>query len=269
MTAVTDESVFDQLAPNYDEMFSERLPAKWLRLRVRDQIEQYLPDAGRVLDVGCGTGEDAIWLAGQGHTVVATDPSPGMLEQAKQKILDMPEEIRARIELAALDAGNIGSSMPAESLDLVLSNFGALNCVENLQSFFAACSEYLKPNGVVAITLMGPFCLWETAGFLLRGDLSRARRRWKGRAVYETGEASQFVWYHSPATIKRMAAPFFDVADVCGIGVFVPSTEFFGVCEHRPGLFRSLTNIESQCGSWWPLNRMGDHYLIVLRARST
>lgn len=269
MTVVTDESVFDQLAPNYDELFSERLPAKWLRRRVRKQIEPYLPVAGCVLDVGCGTGEDAIWLAGQGHSVVATDPSPGMLEQAQRKFQDIPKDIRARIELSALDAGNVGDSMPEQSLDLVISNFGALNCVENLQSFFVACSEHLKPNGVVALTLMGPFCLWETAGFLLRGDLTRARRRWKGRAVYETGEASQLVWYHSPATIKRMAAPFFEVVDVCGIGVFVPSTEFFGTCEHSPGLFRSLTNIESLCGGWWPFNRMGDHYLIVLRVRST
>lgn len=37
------------------------------------------------LDVGCGTGDNAIWLAGQGFTVVATDSADLALEKAREK----------------------------------------------------------------------------------------------------------------------------------------------------------------------------------------
>jgi SAM-dependent methyltransferase len=40
---------------------------------------------GSVLDLGCGTGENAIYLAAQGHRVVAVDASPTALATARSK----------------------------------------------------------------------------------------------------------------------------------------------------------------------------------------
>jgi ubiquinone/menaquinone biosynthesis C-methylase UbiE len=78
MTAHSN-SVFDRLAPGYDASFTDRLPARWLRQRVRERVCQHLPEHARILDVGCGTGEDAIWFAERGHDVAATDVSHRML----------------------------------------------------------------------------------------------------------------------------------------------------------------------------------------------
>ena len=44
----------------------------------------HLPPAGRVLEVGCGTGREAAFLAGRGFTVIATNASEAMLDQARQ-----------------------------------------------------------------------------------------------------------------------------------------------------------------------------------------
>src|SRR5262245_30179042 len=41
--------------------------------------------AGKVLDVGCGLGENAIMLAGQGYEVTGVDGSPSAIEQAGQR----------------------------------------------------------------------------------------------------------------------------------------------------------------------------------------
>jgi cyclopropane fatty-acyl-phospholipid synthase-like methyltransferase len=48
-----------------------------------------LAEAGRitgsVLDIGCGTGENALYLAGRGHAVFGLDGSAAAIEQARQK----------------------------------------------------------------------------------------------------------------------------------------------------------------------------------------
>ena len=42
-------------------------------------------ERGRALDVGCGTGTNALWLAGQGFSVLAIDISSAAIERARGK----------------------------------------------------------------------------------------------------------------------------------------------------------------------------------------
>jgi SAM-dependent methyltransferase len=195
---------------------------------------------------------------------MATDVSSGMLEQTRRKLRDVPQEVRSRIAVAVFDAA-AQDALPGEQYDFVSSNFGVLNCVQHLKPLLENIHGRLAPGGVLALTVMGPFCLWETVGFLWRGNPGKASRRWRGATQYQMGGVSQTVWYHSVSALRRAAAPFFQLAEVSGIGVCVPSTEFMTVCERHPGLFRRCAAIETQIGNWWPFNRFGDHYLAILR----
>jgi cyclopropane fatty-acyl-phospholipid synthase-like methyltransferase len=44
--------------------------------------------AGSVLDVGCGTGEGALYLAEHGHDVVGIDAAPTAIDRARAKAID-------------------------------------------------------------------------------------------------------------------------------------------------------------------------------------
>ena len=55
----------------------------------------------QVLELGCGTGEDAIWLAKRGVRVLATDGSPAMLEATARKA--QAEGVSELIETRRLD----------------------------------------------------------------------------------------------------------------------------------------------------------------------
>jgi SAM-dependent methyltransferase len=62
---------------------------------------------GAVLDVGCGTGDLALFLAGRGHPVLGIDFVEAVVVQARQKALEaglsVRFEVRDALELAALD----------------------------------------------------------------------------------------------------------------------------------------------------------------------
>ena len=261
---MTPDSVFDTLASDYDTAFSDRIPGRWLRNRTRRVIAAILPPASRVLDVGCGTGDDALWLAAAGHEVVATDFSQGMLNMTKARRAAAPETVAARVDVERLDLES-----PCDEVSgpfaLVMSNFGAVNCCADLGRLFAWLDRRLEDDGRVVLTIMGRFCLWESIGFALRGRFRQAVRRWSGRANFTINGIDQPIWYHSPAAIENMAQSHFVIESICGIGIFVPSTEFFHICESRPRLMRCLCRLETIVASWWPFNRLGDHYTVVLR----
>src|SRR3989475_5265331 len=71
----------------FEEMYTEGTPPwdigrpqrEFVRLEEAGEIE------GRVLDVGCGTGENALYLATRGHEVWGVDAAPTAIEKAKEK----------------------------------------------------------------------------------------------------------------------------------------------------------------------------------------
>src|SRR5262245_51254539 len=80
-----DVPAFDDMAAAYDAVFTASALGRSLRTLTWERLDAALPNSGRVLEIGCGTGEDAIHLARRGVDVLATDPSPSMLRVAAEK----------------------------------------------------------------------------------------------------------------------------------------------------------------------------------------
>ena len=75
---------------------------------------------GRALDVGCGEGADAIWLAQRGWTITAIDISEVALSRAREAA----DQVGVTVEWVNGDALHV--SFPAESFDLVSMQYPAL-----------------------------------------------------------------------------------------------------------------------------------------------
>jgi SAM-dependent methyltransferase len=75
---------------------------------------------GRVLDVGCGEGADAIWLAAQGWDVTALEVSKVALDRAAEQAQRTGTPVRW------LHSGLVEAELPAASFDLVSAQYPAL-----------------------------------------------------------------------------------------------------------------------------------------------
>ncbi len=75
---------------------------------------------GRVLDVGCGEGSDAIWLAQQGWTVTALDVSDVAVNRARAHAAE------AGVEVNFLLSGLLDAGLEPGSFELVAALYPAL-----------------------------------------------------------------------------------------------------------------------------------------------
>jgi SAM-dependent methyltransferase len=108
-------------AAEWDARYNERDGARWSgRPNGRLVAEVTGLSPGRALDVGCGEGADAIWLARSGWTVTAIDISDVALIRARQAA----ELAGAVVEWVRGDA--LQTPFPAGSFDLVSMQYPAL-----------------------------------------------------------------------------------------------------------------------------------------------
>ncbi len=255
---------FDEVAADYDAGFTNTRLGRLLRQRVWQELDRHAEQFGsgaRVLELGCGTGEDAMWLARRGTSVVATDASAGMLAVASAKLL--AARLEDRVELRRIDAT---APLDADGVyDGVLANFGALNCVGNLHQLAARLSSSVRLGGVVVAVVMGPFCAWETAWYLLHANPRVAIRRAVSGGPARLRENTLPVWYPSPQRFARAFAPWFRLEQrPIGIGALLPPSYLASLVDRWPRLFETFAHIEGRLPltAWW-----ADHYLLALERR--
>jgi SAM-dependent methyltransferase len=68
------------------------------------ELIEAFPPFGRVVDLGCGTGDLVIALAARGHEVLGVDFAAAAIEEAERRLQVEPPEVRARAELRVGDA---------------------------------------------------------------------------------------------------------------------------------------------------------------------
>jgi SAM-dependent methyltransferase len=245
-------AVFDAVAASYDGAFSDRALGQMLRAAVRERLT-FAPGE-RVLELGCGTGEDAVWLAGRGVDVVATDSSPAMLALARAKAGGAVTFEQLELAAPRIDG----------RFDGAFSNFGALNCVEDRRPLARALGEAVRPGGRVVLVVMGPVCAWEIAWHLAQGSGRTAFRRLRsGADAHVGGGAHVRVWYPSPGRLRRELAPWFGQVELAPLGLLVPPTYLADLVDRHPVLFARLARLERRL----PLPWLADHYAAVFERR--
>lgn len=260
---------FDAAAARYDADFSGRLLGRWLRAGVRERLAELFPAGSRVLELGCGTGDDAVWLAERGVHVTAVDSSPAMLAAAAARVEQA--QVADRVSLEQLELEELGrlAQPSGRRFDGAVSNFGPLNCVRDRRPIAESLARCVRPGGRVALVVMGPVCAWEIAWHLARGRPRTAFRRFRsGAPAHVGGGATVRVWYPSPRRLRAELEPWFAHRETVAVGVVLPPPYLSSLVERRPDLFARLRRLERRIAERFPSPWLADHYLAVFERRA-
>ncbi|MCO6175114.1 class I SAM-dependent methyltransferase [Flavobacterium sp. NRK F10] len=253
---------FDVEAIHYDSHFTYTSIGKAQRAMVYHHLQKHLTNPLTILEINCGTGEDAIWLARQHHTVCATDISEKMIEVAKEK------GSHPGLSFIQADIRAVSNHFNAKDFDLVFSNFGGLNCLspDEMDRFLKTTDTVLSANGKLILTLMPEGTLWEKLYFLLKGQFSKISRR-KTAAVATLGEEKVITYYYNPKEIVNLSKDKFNTIEVKPIGFFIPPSYLEPFLKNKKLFFKVLTRLDSLFKNLSFLAKYSDHYLIVLEKK--
>lgn len=257
---------FSRQSAIFDELYGGNTIIQYKRDRVRQHLQQYLPANSSVLELNSGTGEDAIWLARQGHRVHATDIAAGMQEQLRHKLNTFGLEEQVSTQLLSYTA--LDQLPEGTQYDMIFSNFAGLNCTGELDKVLQSFDRLLKPGGTITLVLLPGFCLWETM-LLFKGKFRTAFRRFfssRGRKAHLEGIHFK-CWYYNPSYVKRNLPASFQWLSTEGLCSIVPPSYMEGFAEKHPRLFRFLEKKENQLKTRWPWKQVGDYYIISFRKK--
>ena len=139
------QNAYDEWSATYDA--DENLTRDLDQTTTRSLLADFKPDS--ILELGCGTGKNTVFLAQIGKQVHALDFSPGMVEKARAKV---------RAENVRFEMADLTRRWPceADTYDLIVCNL-VLEHIENLSHIFSEAQRTLRPSGRFFINELHPF----------------------------------------------------------------------------------------------------------------
>jgi SAM-dependent methyltransferase len=186
---------FTSLAGVYDEIMQDVPYADWVDFALHEAARRGGTD-GRVLELGCGTGNATRLLEERGLDVVAVDAAPEMLAVA-----------RGKLTRAVLVAGDMRELDLRGRFTLALAVFDVVNNLladDDLPRVAARVLGHLVPGGVWAFdanTSAGLEALWE--GEVVEGWAGEVHYRWRHAWDPVARLATVDAWCETPAGAFR------------------------------------------------------------------
>jgi ubiquinone/menaquinone biosynthesis C-methylase UbiE len=255
-------AAFDSIAEQYDDIFTYSMIGRAQRQVVWSVLLQTFRAGDRVLELNCGTGEDALFLAKMGVSVYACDASQRMISVAAWRMANASRQAQVQLEVRPTE--QIGELPAPGGFDGVFSNFSGLNCVDDLANVARQLAGMVKQGGRLVLCLSSRYCLWETGWYLAHGKAGHAFRRWKGRAIGSLGDFKVYVQYPTMRDIRRLFGPEFICRSCRAVGLAVPPSYVEHLARRFPRMLHRLEALDRKIAAFPGCRVLGDHMLLVL-----
>lgn len=254
---------FDAHARQYDGIVEPNSLLHTMRAALWAEVARRVSPPGYLLDLGCGTGIDAVHFAKHGYRVTAIDPSREMVYQARDRV--SRSNLNVRVE-------NFGAQellrLRTEKFDAIYSDLGPLNCVPDLVQVSRACASLLKPGGVLVLSVMDRICPWEILYYTARGEFNQAERRFPRRMV-PVKLQDGIVWtrYYTPREFFKSFAAEFQLVTYRALNLFLPPPYMIRWYRRAGILAKPFAWLDAHMSNLPFLRDAGDHFLMTLTPR--
>lgn len=268
----TLEARFDRVARVYDATYG---PADecghgsplldWLRAEHLSILREVLPPGAWVLDIGCGTGEEALALVRDGYSVLGIDISPAMVRQAQTKAAVYG--VRRGFGCRALAAGQLAALDERGPFQGAYASLGTLNTEPDLPAVARALDALLEPGAPFVATVMNRRCLFEIAHGLRRLRPRDALDRSQDWAESRGGVGGVIapVRFYTPKAFAAPFRPYFTVESVRAFPLWLPPVHLHELYRDAPDRYARARRWEARTRAWPGFRAWGDHFLMVLR----
>lgn len=260
------QDAFDSVAADYDGPRGNNASIQDMRSEMWRWLDATFTPGSRLIDIGCGTGLDAIRMARHGHQVTATDWSPQMALRTSDRAIR--EHLTERVRVVPVGAHELDRLDEQGAYDGAYSNLGPLNCVPDLGGVARECARLVKPGGALVFTVIGRVCPWEIVHYLRRRQWARVKVRF-ARGFVPVGMNKRTIWtrYYGPREFYGAFEQQFTLAHYRGVCVFAPPPYLTGIRDRHPRSYGRLWRLDRRISGWPLLRATGDHFLMVMRRR--
>ncbi len=234
-----NRAYYDEFSKRYEDERGDNAPGGYhdlLDTLESDYVRRF--GSGKdVLEVGCGTGLVLERIAGFAKSARGIDLSPGMLEKARARGLDVSEASATELPF------------PDDSFDVTCS-FKVLAHVPAIEKALSEMARVTRPGGVVLAELYNP---WSLRGLLRRFGPARSVGK-------NTNESDVYTRFDSPVRAKELTPPGCTFEGARGVRIVVPTAGLM----KKPIISRALWNVEhALCDS--PLRNLAGFYVATYR----
>jgi ubiquinone/menaquinone biosynthesis C-methylase UbiE len=253
---------YDAIAVDYDQQVAGDA---WMRQVLHRQYARVFKPGDRVLDVGCGTGIDAFFLAGRYIHVTAIDISPEMIGRLRGRIAT--EGLADRIDARVLAVQDV-SALEGQRFDGLISAFAGLSTLPDLSGFAHDAARLVRPGGHLVLHLLNRFSLWEWLGYLSRRNWRSARQvgRVRSRQFTIGGQPVQHTLYFADEAYRGYFARDFALREAYALGALRPPHT---VQRIPRALVRGLEWLDVRTGTWPLLEHAGRFWVLHLQRLPT
>lgn len=259
-------SAFDSAAEEYDFTIGNNYINTWIRKRSIRELQRLARPDDILVEIGCGTGAEAIEVSRMVSKIIATDISEEMMRLLRIEIRakGLTEKIVSFLARAS-EIMRIAGILDGEKPRIVYSFNGALNCEPRLDEFVGALYSLLPDDGYFVWTIRNSLCLSEAVSHAAVLQFRRMAPRKKQPIMVSVGGLDIPSVYYSPSTFEQHFAPKFKLERLVGLPSLLPPAYLSDYYVKLKLITGIIERLETVLSDHFPLNRLGDQTLYVFK----
>jgi ubiquinone/menaquinone biosynthesis C-methylase UbiE len=257
---------FDSASEEYDFTISHNYINTWIRKRSVSELLRLVSPNDTLVEIGCGTGAEALDIAPHVSRLIATDISDQMIEIVRKKI-QARRGLRnvIPVKLRAADINQVTAVLKGGKAQAAYSFNGALNCEPDLESFVTGLASVLEPGGHFVCSVRNSLCLGEAVSHAAALQFEKMAPRKTQPVMVSVGGVDIPALYYSPLKFVEFFRSRFKLLRVIGLPAFLPPAYLSDYYVKYKQVGYVLERLERALGSRFPFNLLGDQTLFVFQ----